>query len=147
MHAAEIVSVRNLVFEYPGMRALDDVTFTLARGSVTALVGPNGAGKTTLLRCMAALESPLQGEIHIDGVDVLEQPRESHRRLGYLSDFFGLYDALTVRRSLLYAALSQGMAEPPPRPPPSERRRGCSSPTSWTCPAGSCRAGSASAWP
>jgi ABC-2 type transport system ATP-binding protein len=106
-----IASVRNLIYEYPGIRALNDVSFDLTRGSVTALVGPNGAGKTTLLRCIAALDQPLQGEIRIDGIDVLEQPRESHRRIGYLSDFFGLYDALTVRQSLTYAALSQGMAD------------------------------------
>jgi ABC-2 type transport system ATP-binding protein len=109
MTTSEIVRVANLTYEYPGVRALDDVSFTLAAGSVTALVGPNGAGKSTLLRCMAALDQPLEGQIEIAGIDVLENPRECHRRIGYLSDFFGLYDALTVRQSLTYAALSQGM--------------------------------------
>ena len=49
------VAVEGLSFEYPGVRALDEVSFQVARGSVTALVGPNGAGKTTLLRCLAGL--------------------------------------------------------------------------------------------
>src|SRR3954464_10229260 len=80
--------VAGLRFEYPGVRALDDVSFTLERGSVTALVGPNGAGKSTLLRCIAGLETPAVGEVWVSGVDVLEHPREAHRRLGYLSDFF-----------------------------------------------------------
>jgi len=75
------------------------------------LVGPNGAGKTTLLRCMAALEEPVEGRISIDGIDVLEQPRECHRRIGYLSDFYGLYNALTVRQCLHFAADSQGVEE------------------------------------
>ena len=103
------VRVSNLSFEYPGVRALDDVSFTVPRGSVTALVGPNGAGKTTLLRCMAALDQPLEGAIEVEGIDVLEHPRECHRRIGFLSDFFGLYGALTVRQCLSYAASSQGM--------------------------------------
>jgi len=99
-----IARVEGLRFEYPGVRALDDVSFTLASGTVTALVGPNGAGKSTLLRCMAGLETPIAGRIAIDGVDVLEAPRAAHRRLGYLSDFFGVYEALTVRQCLAHAA-------------------------------------------
>ncbi len=111
MLPTDVVRVRNLTYEYPGVRALDDVSFSVPRGSVTALVGPNGAGKTTLLRCMAALDLPLEGEIEVDGIDVLEHPRECHRRIGYLSDFFGLYGALTVRQCLAYAASSQGLAD------------------------------------
>lgn len=107
-NAAPIASVAGLRFEYPGVRALDDVSFTLARGTVTALVGPNGAGKSTLLRCMAGLETPALGEIAVAGVDVLDSPRQAHRHLGYLSDFFGVYDALTVRQCLLHAGAING---------------------------------------
>lgn len=103
------ITVENLVFEYPGVRALDHVGFSIPRGSITALVGPNGAGKTTLLRCIAALELPLAGSIHVDGVDVLEEPRACHRRVGYLSDSFGLYEALSVRQCLRYAAEANGL--------------------------------------
>ncbi|MGR8930700.1 MAG: ABC transporter ATP-binding protein [Gammaproteobacteria bacterium] len=105
-----MIAVQNLIFEYPGLRALDDVSFNINKGSITALVGPNGAGKTTLLRCMAALDLPVSGEIHIAGIDVLEQPRECHRVIGYLSDFFGLYQRLTVRQCLHYVARAQGIA-------------------------------------
>lgn len=108
-----IVEVSDLVFEYPGVRALDGVSFSVERGSVTALVGPNGAGKSTLLRCMAALETPLDGRIVVAGVDVIEEPRACHRHIGYLSDFFGLYDGLSVRRCLTHAALSQGLDPAP----------------------------------
>ena len=99
-----IARVAGLRFEYPGVRALDDVAFDLERGSVTALVGPNGAGKSTLMRCIAGLEAPFMGSISVDGVDVVEAPREAHRRLGYLSDFFGVYEALTVRQCLAHSA-------------------------------------------
>lgn len=106
-----IIEVHNLTFDYPGTRALDDVSFTLDRGTVTALVGPNGAGKTTLMNCLAAVDRPLSGTITIDGIPVFEEPRRSHRLIGYLPDFFGLYDALTVRQCLLYMARAQDLPE------------------------------------
>jgi ABC-2 type transport system ATP-binding protein len=105
-----LITVKNLIFEYTGFRALDNLSFAIPEGRITALVGPNGAGKTTLLRCLAALESPLAGSILIDGLDALEQPRQCHRRVGYLSDFFGLYDRLTVRQCLHFVARAQGIA-------------------------------------
>ncbi|MFO1056610.1 MAG: ABC transporter ATP-binding protein [Dongiaceae bacterium] len=110
-----LVTVSDLVFDYPGQRALDGVSFAIAPGSITALVGPNGAGKSTLLRCIAALDRPAAGRIEVDGVDVEQEPRESHRRLGFLADFFGLYDELSVERCLLHHAATR-------RVPAGERR-------------------------
>ena len=104
-----VVHVEDVVFDYPTQRALYGLTFEVAAGSVTALVGPNGAGKTTLMRCMAALETPFSGRILVDGHDVHDDPRESHRQLGYLSDFFGLYDDLTVTQCLRHAAAMHGL--------------------------------------
>lgn len=106
-----MIEISGLTFDYPGHRALDDVTLSVASGSVTALVGPNGAGKTTLMRCIAGLETPLEGRIVVDGMDVVEQPREVHRIMGYLSDFFGLYQDLSVARCLEYAAAAQGLPD------------------------------------
>jgi ABC-2 type transport system ATP-binding protein len=97
------------VFEYPGLRALDGVSFSVPPGSITALVGPNGAGKTTLLKSIAALVTPLSGRIEVAGLDVHEEPRASHRRMGFLADFYGLYDELTVRQCLGYRAAAQGV--------------------------------------
>lgn len=105
------ISVNSIVYLYPGTRALDNVSFDIPRGSVTALVGPNGAGKTTLLRCLAGLDRPLTGSITVAGIDVLEEPRLAHATMGYLSDFFGLYDTLTVRQSLAHAASANGVAD------------------------------------
>ena len=101
-----MIDIQHLVFEYPGHRALDDVSLHIPAGSVTALVGPNGAGKSTLMRCIAGLDQPLAGRIVVNGVAVHEHPREVHQHLGYLSDFFGLYDSLSVRRCLQYAAMA-----------------------------------------
>jgi len=99
-----MIEARDVVFEYPGHRALDGVSFSLPASSITALVGPNGAGKSTLLRCLAALDEPLAGSIEVAGIDVRNDPRACHRKVGYLSDFFGLYDELAARRCLEHAA-------------------------------------------
>jgi ABC-2 type transport system ATP-binding protein len=103
------VEVSGLTYEYPGIRALDNVSFSLKPGAITALVGPNGAGKTTLMRCLSALDSPLSGTITINGEDVSENPRAIRRQTGYLSDFFGLYDELSIYRCLLFIAWSRAL--------------------------------------
>jgi ABC-2 type transport system ATP-binding protein len=111
MSSESLIQVKQLTFEYPGTRALDRVSFDIAKGSISALVGPNGAGKSTLLRCIAALDYPLSGQVLLDGADVLDDPRDSHKKIGYLSDNYGLYDNLSVRQCLSFAALSQGVAQ------------------------------------
>ena len=111
MNSSPVLEVSALTFEYPGKRALTDVSFTLPHGAVLALVGPNGAGKTTLMRSIAGLDDPMSGSIMLDGVDVVNEPREAYRKLGYLSDFFGLYSALTVRQSLMHAAGMRALTE------------------------------------
>lgn len=104
-----MITVEHLSFEYPSKRALDEVHFEIGASSITALVGPNGAGKSTLLRCMAALYRPFTGRVRINGYDTCDEPRQVHNSLGYLSDFFGLYDELSVRRSLRYACRTHGV--------------------------------------
>ena len=104
-----MIEVKDVIYDYATARALHGVSFSVASGAVLALVGPNGAGKTTLMRCMAALDSPTEGQIAIAGIDTGDDPRGVHAAIGYLPDFFGLYDELSVRRSLTYAARSRGV--------------------------------------
>ena len=104
-----MIDVEGLVFDYPSGRALHGVSFVVRPGAVMALVGPNGAGKSTLMRCVAALETPGAGRISVVGLDTQRDPRGVHAALGYLSDSFGLYDALSVRQCLLYAARCRGV--------------------------------------
>jgi len=99
-----MIQVEHLIFDYPGHRALDDVSFTIAPQTITALVGPNGAGKTTLLRCLAALDRPGAGRVLLEELDVHDAPREAHKRMAFLPDFFGVYDDLTVRQCLSHRA-------------------------------------------
>lgn len=105
-----MIRVEDLVFDYPGFRALDGISFSIEPRSITALVGPNGAGKTTLLNCMAGLALPAAGRVLLDEIDVHRSPREAHLEMGYLADFFGVYGELTVARCLDHRARAQGIA-------------------------------------
>jgi len=106
-----MIEVSDVIYDYATARALFGVSFKVDAGAVLALVGPNGAGKTTLMRCMAALDAPTQGQIRIAGIDTQDDPRGVHAAIGYLPDFFGLYDELSVHRSLTYAARSRGVPQ------------------------------------
>lgn len=99
-----LLSVQNLYYDYGLKKALEDVSFDIHAGQTTALVGPNGAGKTTLLRCITGLDTPISGTIKLFGDDLYDDPRKARRRIGYISDSFGLYGKLTVRQCLLYMA-------------------------------------------
>lgn len=99
-----MIELKNVSYEYPKKRALDNVSFKIEKGTITALVGPNGAGKTTLMHCISALEKPFSGSIEVDGIDTTKDPREVHKKIGYLSDFFGLYKYLTVKQCLEFSA-------------------------------------------
>ena len=86
--------------------ALDDVSLSVAPGSLTALVGPDGAGKTTLLRLAAGLLAPDGGTLTVLGIDVARDPQSVQDRISYMPQRFGLYDDLSVQENLdLYADL------------------------------------------
>ncbi|MDR1693621.1 MAG: ABC transporter ATP-binding protein [Lactobacillaceae bacterium] len=101
-----MIKVENLVFDYMTKRAIKGISFKIEKGSIVALIGPNGAGKTTLMRCMAGLVKPFSGEIYLNDINVPEDSRHAHKYISYLSDVFGLYDNLTARQCLRYAALA-----------------------------------------
>ena len=100
-----MIAVEGLTKVYGKRTALDHVTFTVPEGEIFGFVGPNGAGKTTTLRILAALLEPTAGSAFVDGSDVTKQPDRVHSRLGYMPDFFGVYDQLSVAEYLdFYAA-------------------------------------------
>jgi ABC-2 type transport system ATP-binding protein len=86
------------------VKALDAVSFTAQRNTLTALVGPDGGGKTTLLRMIAGLVSADDGSVRVLGIDALADPQSVQERIGYMPQKFGLYEDLTVQQNLdLYA--------------------------------------------
>jgi ABC-2 type transport system ATP-binding protein len=100
-----VISAEDLTKVYGQRTALDHVSFEVPEGEIFGFVGPNGAGKTTTLRILAALLEPTSGHASIDGTDVAQNPAQVHNRIGYMPDFFGVYDQLTVAEYLdFYAA-------------------------------------------
>jgi ABC-2 type transport system ATP-binding protein len=97
------------------VQALDDVSFEIAAGSLSALVGPDGGGKTTLIRLMAGLLSADGGKLSVLGVDPGADPQAIQDQIGYMPQRFGLYDDLTVQENLDLYAEMHGVS-------PAERR-------------------------
>jgi len=89
--------------------AADCLDLNIADGELFGLIGPNGAGKTTTLKMVCGLQVPTAGRITVKGVDVQLEPEEAQRNIGYLADFFSLYDDLKVWEYLDYFARAYKM--------------------------------------
>jgi ABC-2 type transport system ATP-binding protein len=105
-----MIEVSGLTKRFRDRTAVLDLTFSIGRGEVVGLLGPNGAGKTTTLRLLTGFLPATSGTVRVAGFDVFEQPREARRRIGYLPEIPPLYDALTVRGQLRFAAELKGVA-------------------------------------
>ena len=99
-----MISVQDLTKVYGARTALDHVSFEVPEGEIFGFVGPNGAGKTTMLRILATLLEPTAGSAFIAGRDVSRDRHSVHDRIGYMPDFFGVYDQLTVGEYLDFYA-------------------------------------------
>lgn len=104
-----MIEFRNVSYSIPasdgGWRAVvDDVSFTLTRGAITCLIGTSGSGKTTLLRLMAGLIKPDEGEILIEGKDIVpmneRQLNEMRRDMGFVFQYSALFDSMTVAENV-----------------------------------------------
>ncbi len=104
-----MIDILNVTKRYGGVYALRDVTLHAQRGGVLGLLGQNGAGKTTLLNILTGYLAPTSGRALIDGHDTLLDAREAKRHLGYLPEHPPLYDEMTVREYLAFAAELKGV--------------------------------------
>lgn len=91
-----IIEVENLTKRYGRRVAVNDVSFSIAPGTLFGFVGPNGAGKTSTIRVLTTLLQPTSGHVRVDGHSVMENPRAVRKILGYMPDFFGVYNDMTV---------------------------------------------------
>lgn len=105
-----IVEFENVSKRYGNVTALEDVTLTIEEGSITGLIGPNGAGKTTSMEIMATLVARDGGRVRIAGHDPKVDPRAVRAEVGYMPDFFGVYESLLTREYLDFFAAASGVA-------------------------------------
>jgi ABC-2 type transport system ATP-binding protein len=99
-----VVRVEHLTKRFGSYVAVDDVSFEVRAGEVLGFLGPNGAGKTTTMRMVTGFMPPTRGTVTIDGFDLLHDPIEAKRRIGYLPEHPPLYPELTVRQYLAFVA-------------------------------------------
>jgi ABC-2 type transport system ATP-binding protein len=104
----ELIHLRK---EYDALLAVDDVCLTVPQGEIFGLIGPNGAGKTTTIRMAAGLLAPTMGRAMVAGVDVAQEPERAQQYIGYLADFFALYEDLKVWEYLDYFAHAYKLPE------------------------------------
>ena len=104
-----MVEIEELTKRYGRFLALDHVNFHINKGDIFGFVGPNGAGKTTTMRIMCGLIKATSGNVVIDGVNVLRRPAEVKRLIGYVPDFFGVYDNLKVMEYMEFYGSMYGM--------------------------------------
>lgn len=103
------LEIKNLSKTYPnGVKALDQVSLSISNG-MFGLLGPNGAGKSTLMRTIAALQAPSSGKIFFNGTDIVQQPQEVRRQLGYLPQEFGVYPKVSAAKLLDHIAVLKGI--------------------------------------
>lgn len=103
-----MLELHELTHDYGSFHALDHLSLTIGDGELHGFVGPNGAGKTTTMRILATLLIPSGGRAVLDGVDVVQNPREIRRLMGYMPDFFGVYDRLKAWEYLDFYARCYG---------------------------------------
>ena len=106
-----MIQVENLSKFYGEHAAIRDLAFTIERGEVIGFLGLNGAGKTTTLKILGCVLLPTSGRVTIDGFDVVEDPHEIRKRIGFLPDTPPLYDEMTVGAYLSFVAQLRGVSK------------------------------------
>src|SRR6195952_3531603 len=102
-----MLSIRNIVKQYAGHRALNDVSLEVETGQIFGLLGPNGAGKTSLIRIINQITAPDSGEVIFNGAKL----NQSHiEQIGYLPEERGLYKKMEIGEQMIYLARLKGLS-------------------------------------
>ena len=113
-----MIKTSQLTKKYDDMYAIRDINLDLGQGDLFGFIGPNGAGKTTTMRIIATLLTPTYGEAYVCGYSIYTHPKEIRRLVGYMPDFFGVYDDMTVIEYLDFFAAAYRIV-------PQARRKRC----------------------
>lgn len=114
---APAIETHGLRKQFGALVAVEGLDLRIERREVFGLLGPNGSGKTTTIRMLCGLMQPTAGTATVAGIDVRQDPEGVRRRIGYMSQRFGLYDDLTVAENLRFYSSVYGLT------PPDRRRR------------------------
>ena len=106
-----MIEVKNLVKKYGNHTAVDHLNFTIEEGHVYGFLGPNGAGKSTTMNIMSGYLGATEGEVLINGHDILKEPEEAKKQIGYLPELPPLYMEMTVHEYLEFVAELKGIAK------------------------------------
>lgn len=104
-----MLDIKNLRKKFKNFSALDGLNLQIGKGELFGFVGPNGAGKTTTIKIITGLLAPDEGSVIIDGVDAVRDSRSLKRKIGYVPDFFGVYDNLKVSEYMEFFASCYGI--------------------------------------
>ncbi|MBD8973120.1 MAG: ABC transporter ATP-binding protein [Clostridiales bacterium] len=104
-----MLTIENLTKQYGKFLALDHLNLHIDKGEIYGFVGPNGAGKTTTMRIVCGLLKATGGSVIVDGIDAIRQPDDIKRKVGYVPDFFGVYDNLKVMEYMEFYGSMYGM--------------------------------------
>src|SRR5450755_2991700 len=107
-----MITVKNLTKRYARTIAVDHISFEVQKGQIVGFLGPNGAGKTTTMRILTCFLPPTEGSANVAGFDVLEQPMEVKKRIGYLPETPPLYPEMEVSEYLTFVGKLKGMSGP-----------------------------------
>ena len=99
-----VIETHDLTKQYGDLYAIKSIELNLDQGDLFGFIGPNGAGKTTTMRIIATLLTPSWGEAYVDGHSIYTNPKEIRRLVGYMPDFFGVYDDMKVIEYLEFFA-------------------------------------------
>lgn len=106
-----MIEVKSLTKSFGSFKALDELNMTIDEGVVFGFVGANGAGKSTTFSILATLLSPTSGDAFINGKSVVKEPREVRKQIGYVPDFFGVYDHLKTDEYLDFYGACYGISQ------------------------------------
>ena len=107
-----MIELRDLTKKYGELFAIKQIDLELSKGDVYGFIGPNGAGKTTTMRILATLLNPTWGEAYVAGYSIYTKPKEIRRLIGYMPDFFGVYDDMKVIEYLEFFAAAYRIKGP-----------------------------------
>jgi ABC-2 type transport system ATP-binding protein len=100
----DVVEIDNLRVNYGKVEAVRGISITIPRGEVYGFIGPNGAGKSSTIKVLATLQTEFRGRAAVCGLNVATSPHQVRERIGYMPDFFGVYEDLTAREYLHFFA-------------------------------------------